>query len=63
MYYHDGLQRAWIKSLTALENENLIPTLKFEKLFVIVSGCISSKGADEIRTLDEIMTKEIYFDI
>ena len=32
-YYHVGLQRVWRKPLTALENKNLIPTVKFGKLY------------------------------
>lgn len=63
LYYHDGPQRVWRKPLTALENKNLIPTVKFGKLSVMVWGCISSKGVGVIRILDEIMTKEVYLDI
>ena len=62
-YYHDGPHRVWRKSLTAWENKNLIPTVKFEKLSVMIWGCISSKGVGVIRFLDEIMTKEVYLDI
>ena len=51
------------KPLTALENKNLIPTVKFGKLSVMVWGCISSKGVGVIRILDEIMTKDVYPDI
>ena len=56
--YHDGPQRVW--PLPALENKNLIPTVKFGKLFIMVWGCISSKGVDVISILDEIMNKEVY---
>ena len=44
LYYHDGPQRLWRKPLTALENKNLIPTVKFAKLSEMVWACISSKG-------------------
>ena len=37
LYYHDGSQRVLRKPLTALENKNLIPTVKFGKLSVIVN--------------------------
>ena len=63
LYYHDGPQRVWRKPLTALENNNLIPTVEFGKLSVMVWDCISSKGVGVIRILDEIMDKKVYFDI
>ena len=63
LYYHDGPQRVWRKPLTALENKNLIPAVKYGKLSVMVWGYISSKEVDVIRILDEIMTKEVYLDI
>ena len=63
LYYHDRPQRVLRKPLTALENKNLIPTVKFEKLTVMVWGCISSKGVGVNRILDERMTKEVYLDI
>ena len=59
LYYFDGPQRVWRKPLTALENKNLIPTVKSGKL----SAMVSSKRVGVIRILDEIMTKEVYFDI
>ena len=58
LYYHDGLQRVWYKSLTALENTNLIPTVNFGKLSVMVWACILSKRVAVIRILEETMTKE-----
>ena len=36
LYYHDRPQRVLRKPLTALENKNLIPTVKFGKLSVMV---------------------------
>ena len=39
LYYHDGPQRVWCKALTTLKNKNLIPTVKFRKLFVMVCSC------------------------
>ena len=63
LYYHDGPQRVWRKTLTALENKNLIPTIQFGKLSVMAWGCISSKEVGIIRILNEIMTKDGYFDI
>lgn len=44
LHYHDGPQRVCRKPLTALENKNRIPTLKFGKLSVLVGSCVSSKG-------------------
>ena len=63
LYYYDGPQRMWRKPLTALKNKNLIPTVKFWKLSVMVWGCTSSKGVGVFRILDEIMAKEVYLDI
>ena len=39
LYYHDRPQRVWRKPLTALKNKNLIPIVKFGKLFVMVCSC------------------------
>ena len=36
LYYHNGPQIVWRKTLTALENKNVIPTVKFGKLSVMV---------------------------
>ena len=47
----------------ALENKNLIPAVKFGKLSVMEWGCISSKGVGVIGISDEILTKEVCFDI
>ena len=45
LYYHDGSQRVWRKPENKnLENKNLIPTVKFGKLSVMVWDCITSKG-------------------
>ena len=63
LYYHDGPQRVWRRPQTALENKNLIPTVNFGKLSVMIWSCISSKGVGVIRSLDEIMTKKLYPDI
>ena len=37
LYCHDGSQRVWRKPLTGLENKNLISTVKFGKLSVMVT--------------------------
>ena len=63
LYYHDGPKRVWRKPLTALENKNLIPTVKFGKLSIMVWGCIYSKGDGVFHILDEIRTKKLYLDI
>ena len=49
--------------LTALENRNLISTVKLGKHSVIVWGYISSNEVGVIRILDERMTKGVYLDI
>ena len=42
--YHNGPQRVWSKPLTALENKNLIPTVKFGKLFRNGMGLYIQEG-------------------
>ena len=63
--YHDAPQRVWRKPLTALENKNLIPTVKFGKLSIMIWGCIISKGVSVIKILNEIIIRKIniYLDI
>lgn len=63
LYTHDGPNKVWRKPLTALQNKNIIPTVKFGKLSVMVWGCISCRGVGEIKIIPEIMTKEVYLDI
>nr|AAA88882.1 Tc1-like transposase [Drosophila virilis]CAA89219.1 Tc1-like transposase [Drosophila virilis] len=63
LYYHDGPSKVWRKPNTALEQKNIIPTVKFGKLSVMVWGCISSKGVGELRIFNDVMTKEFYLDI
>ena len=57
LYYHDGPQKVWRKALSALANKNLIPTVKFGKL------CIMVWGVGVISILDDIITKKVYLDI
>ena len=59
LYYHDGPQRVYRKTQTVVENKNLIPTVKFGKLSVMVWRCISRKGVGIIRILNDVMTKDI----
>ena len=47
----------------ALKNKNLIPAVKFGKPFVMVWGCISSKGVGVVRFLNKILIREVYLDI
>ena len=63
LYYHDRPQRVRLTFLTALENQNLIPTVKFGKPSITVWGSISSEFDDTIKVLNEIMAKEVYLDI
>ena len=62
-YYYDGRRNLWRKPLTSLENKNLIVTIKYGKLYIMVWGCIFNKGIGVIRILDEITAKEVYLDI
>lgn len=63
LYYHDGPSKVWRKRNTALQPKNIIPTVKFGKLSVMVWGCISSKGVGRLRIFNDVMTKEYYLDI
>lgn len=63
MCYHDNPQKVWRKPLTTLKNKNIIPTVKYGKLSVLVWGCISSKKVGETKIITDIMTKEVYMDI
>lgn len=63
LYYNDGPGTVWRKPKTALQAKNIVPTVKFGKLSVMVWGCISSKGVGELRIFSEIMNKEFYLDI
>ena len=60
LYYHDGPQREKSKPDSS---RNLIPTVKFGKLSIMIWGCTASKEVAVIRILDKIMTKEVYPDI
>lgn len=63
LYSHDGPTKVWRKPLTALENKNIIPTVKFGKLSVMVWGCISAKGVGVLKIIEDNMTKEMYLGI
>ena len=67
LYYHDGPQRVRPKPLKALANKILIlltlSTVKFEKLSVMVCGCISIKGVGVIKSLDEMTKESSWFSI
>lgn len=63
LYYNDGPTRVWRKALTALANRNIIPTVKFGKLSVMVWGCISSKGVGELAFIEDTMDAKQYLNI
>lgn len=63
LYYNDGPSRVWRKPLTSLENRNIIPTVKFGKLSVMIWGCISSKGVGDLAFIDTTMDAEHYLNI
>ena len=60
LYYHDGPQSFAQASDSSLKYYSYS---KVWKTFVMVWGCISSKGVDITTILDEIITKEVYLDI
>lgn len=63
LYYNDGPNRVWRKPLKALENRNIIPTVKFGKLSVMVWGCISSKGVGDLVFIENTMDAQQYLQI
>lgn len=63
LYYNDGPSRVWRKALTSLEARNIIPTVKFGKLSVMVWGCISSRGVGELAFIDTTMDAQHYLSI
>lgn len=63
LYYNDGPNRVWRQPLKALENRNIIPTVKFGKLSVMVWGCISSKGVGDLAFIENTMDAEQYLNI
>ena len=63
LYYNDGPNKVWRKPLQALENKNLIPTIKFGKLSVMVWGCILSHGVGDLVFIDGNMNQYQYLNI
>lgn len=63
LYYNDGPTRVWRKPLTSLENRNIIPTVKFGKMSIMVWGCISSKGVGELAFIETTMDAGKYLSI
>lgn len=63
LYYNDGPTRVWRKPLTALENRNIIPTVKFGKLSFMVWGCISSTGVGDLAFIEGAMDAKQYLSI
>jgi len=37
LFYNDGPSRVWRKPLSALEKQNIIPTIKFGKMSLMIS--------------------------
>jgi len=58
LYYTDGANRVWRKALTALENPNVIPTVKFGKPSVMIWGFISSQGVGDLAFIENTMNAE-----
>lgn len=63
LYYNDGPTRVWRKPLTSLENRNIIPTVKFGKMSIMVWGCISSKGVGDLAFIETTMDAPQYLSI
>nr|pir transposase - fruit fly (Drosophila melanogaster) transposon element S [Drosophila melanogaster] len=63
LFYNDGPSRVWRKPLSALETQNIIPTIKFGKLSVMIWGCISSHGVGKLAFIESTMNAVQYLDI
>lgn len=53
----------WRKALTALEKRNIIPTVKFRKMSIMIWGCISSKGVGDLALIETTMDAQQYLNI
>lgn len=63
LYYNDGPSRVWRKPLTVLQPQNIIPTVKFGKLSVMIWGCISSRGVGKLAFIEKNMNAVQYREI
>jgi len=63
LYYNAGPPRVWRKPLSALDNRNIIPTVKFGKLSVMIWGCISSRGVGDLAFIENTMNAQQYLQI
>lgn len=63
LYYNDGPTIVWRKALTSLEKRNIIPTVKFGKLSVMIWGCISSRGVGDLAFIEDTMDSTQYLQI
>lgn len=55
MYYHQRPSKVWRKTNKALQKKPFIPTIKFDKLSVMVWGGVS--------TFNYVITENYYIDI
>ena len=63
LFYNDGPSRVWRKPLSALEKQNIIPTIKFGKMSLMMWGCISSHGVGKLAFIESTMNAVQYLDI
>lgn len=63
LYYNEGPPKVWRKVSKAYDKANIIPTVKFGKLSVMVWACISSQGVGELVFIENTMNAEQYFQI
>lgn len=55
LYYNDGPSRVWRRPLTSLKQQNIIPTVKFGKMSIMIWGCISSQRVGNLAFIDSTM--------
>jgi transposase len=63
IFTSDGGQRVWRKPNTALQIENIVPTVKHGGGSVFVWGCMAAKGVGNLAFIDGIMDRWVYLDI